>query len=88
MWPFDHTFATYHWPGVFGWYARGLNYNLIAGFLQIGVGFLLGYGMKKTGALERAKNWAVRDLHDNINELHMKADHIIFHHPDIPEIEK
>lgn len=94
-WPFAHTFATYTWPGPFGWVATNTPGNMVAGFLQVGIGVMIGYGLKKTGVIERAKQWAMRDLHAHLAELHDKADelqnrvdHVIYHHPDIPEYTK
>ena len=40
-WPFDHTFATYGWPGPFGWVAHNCPGNLVAGFLQVALAALI-----------------------------------------------
>ena len=34
MWPFDHPFSAYTWPGPFGWFARECPGNIVAGFAQ------------------------------------------------------
>lgn len=80
MWPFDHSFATYTWPGLFGWVAHNCPGNMVAGFLQVGIGIMIGYGLKKTGVIERAKQWAMRDLHAHLAELHDKVDTVMEHH--------
>ena len=38
MWPFDHSFVTYGWPGPFGWVARNCPGNVVAGFIQVALG--------------------------------------------------
>lgn len=95
MWPFDHTFFTYGWPGPFGYYARALSDNVEAGFVQVTLAFMLGYQAKRMGVQDRVKHWLTRDIHSCVDELqakvevvHAKMDHVIEHHPDIPEFKK
>jgi hypothetical protein len=85
-WPFGHTFATYTWPGLFGWVAHNCPGNVVAGFLQVGAGFLLGVCAHRVGLFDRAKQWATRDLHARLAEheaqvkaLHAKVDGIHRH---------
>lgn len=85
-WPWGHTFHTYGWPGPFGWVATNTPGNMVAGFLQVGIGFCIGYGFKKAGLLDRAKHWLTRDLHTEVARSHELMHHIIEHHPDIPNV--
>lgn len=68
-WPWGHTFSTYTWPGPFGWVATNTPANVVAGFLQIGIGFALGYGAKRLGLFERVKTWFTKDVHEHVAEL-------------------
>lgn len=92
-WPFAHTFATHRWPGPFGWVATNCPGNMAAGFLQVGIGFLLGYGAHRLGLFDRAKRWATGELHDlhaahadDLAEVRRALAHIIEHHPAIPDL--
>ncbi len=79
-WPIHHVFATYQWPGAFGWVARETPGNIVAGFLQVGLGFLGGLCAGKLGVFERVKHWLFRevDAHDKwlasvAAEMHLKV---------------
>jgi hypothetical protein len=61
-WPFDHVFQTYTWPGPFGWIAHNCPGNVVAGFIQVSLGFLAGYGAHKLGAFEHLKFWATKEI--------------------------
>jgi hypothetical protein len=86
MWPFDHVFMTYTWPGPFGWLARNCPGNIVADVLFGTFGYLL--------ALRKQ----FRRIHDTLHEHHSQqmAAHettradlhrpgIVIHHPQTPK---
>lgn len=92
-WPWTHTFSAHTWPGPFGWVATNTPGNLVAGFLQVGIAFAIGFGAHRVGLTEKVKNWATRDIKTEI--LHNRAEvahahellhHVIHHSPDIPDV--
>lgn len=83
MWPFDHAFDTYGWPGPFGWYATTLHGNVVAGFIQIWVGLTLGYLAHKLGLFEKLKGWLLKEIHE---EHRKQADHRLWEARQIDKI--
>lgn len=58
MWPFDHSFSTYTWPGLFGWVARNTPGNLVASAIAFAAGYLV------------KGRQIVRDLHAKLDAHH------------------
>jgi hypothetical protein len=62
--PWNHTFATYKWPGPFGWVSRNTPGNVVAGFIQVCLGVIAGAVAQKLGVFARVKSWLFRELHE------------------------
>jgi len=58
MWPFDHVFHTYTWPGPFGWVARETPGNLAASAIAFTAGWML------------KGRQVFRDLHSKLDSHH------------------
>lgn len=52
---------TYHWWGPIGYLFRNTPGNIIAGFIQLGIGLAIGAGLKWTGVLDRLRQWWHKD---------------------------
>jgi len=78
MWPFDHTFGTYGWPGPFGWVAHNCPGNVVAGFIQValaGLAAALIWPPTRKAIIRFAKRTEERVIHPITSHIKAQTEH-------------
>jgi hypothetical protein len=82
VWPFDHPFSTYTWPGPFGWVAHNCPGNVAAGFIQVAIAAAIGtivyppFRRWLASKLRPAVEPVLRHLDEHRKHMEWQAEHL------------